>query len=97
MKFIPATQLTMDFAMPIINNYLAENPIRKRNNTIIPYKTLNATDLLDWVYEGITETECIEVAKDYADAFIEDLNYSNSPEHQDFLNEVDAVNREMYG
>lgn len=97
MKFIPATQQTMEFARPIINNYLTENPIRKRNGTSIPYKILTAIDLLDWVYEGITEDECIEVAKEYADACIDDLNYSNSQEHQDDLIEQDVVNRELWG
>lgn len=84
-------------AIVVINDWLAANPIRKRNGTTIPFKTLTATDLQDWIHDGITEDECLEVAKEYADATVEDMNYSGSQEHQDYLNEVDTVNREMYG
>ena len=91
------SQETYDFALPIINEWLADNPIRKRNGTVIPYKTLKDNDLIDWIHDGITEQECLDVAREYAEAIIEDMNYCNSQEHQDYLVEQDAVNREMWG
>lgn len=90
-------QETYDFALPIINGHLAANPIKKRNGTIIPHKPLKASDLIDWIKDGITHDECIEVAREFMDARIDDLIYCSSQEYQDEINEQDAVNREMYG